>query len=82
VFAASVFGVVCVLVPGSEACGCADSPLFDRDCGEEEKLCNAGGVAALEVDVATTAEAPATPDCVLCADGLGPVEFCACASNW
>jgi hypothetical protein len=80
-FAARVFCAECVVVATPEVCDCGDW-LFDLDWDEDEKLCDAGGVAAVEVDVAPTADAPATADCVPCADGLGVVELCACASNW
>lgn len=79
--AAVAFGPARAVVVAAAALPCADW-LLDPDCGEDEKLCNAGGVAAVDVEDVLVADAPATAACVFRADALGAVEFCTCDSNW
>jgi hypothetical protein len=55
---------------------------LEPDCGEDEKLCNVGGVAAVDVDDALVVDAPAAAAWAFCADAVGAAEFCACDSNW
>jgi hypothetical protein len=53
---------------------------FEPEGEEVDELGDAAEVAAVEVDETPVADAPATA-CAFCADALGDVALCACASN-